>query len=146
MPIPNYVGSEAPLGNVGDMENKGVEMEIGYKWYVGKAKFHVKGNASYLKNTLTNLGNTSGYLELDNMQNTGTITRATNGEPFPYFYGYKTNGIFQTMDEVKAYVNDKGEMLQPLTLLTAQRLVRVCRTGHTDSPSERSTRDSTSCL
>uniref|UniRef100_UPI0040277BC8 SusC/RagA family TonB-linked outer membrane protein n=1 Tax=Prevotella sp. TaxID=59823 RepID=UPI0040277BC8 len=33
MPIPNYVGSEAPLGNVGDMENKGVEMEIGYKWY-----------------------------------------------------------------------------------------------------------------
>lgn len=62
MPIPNYVGSEAPLGNVGDMENKGVEMEIGYKWYVGKAKFHVKGNASYLKNTLTNLGNTSGYL------------------------------------------------------------------------------------
>ena len=32
MPIPNYVGSEAPLGNVGDMENKGVEMEIGYKW------------------------------------------------------------------------------------------------------------------
>ena len=59
MPIPNYVGSEAPLGNVGDMENKGVEMEIGYKWYVGKAKFHVKGNASYLKNTLTNLGNTS---------------------------------------------------------------------------------------
>ena len=113
MPIPNYVGSEAPLGNVGDMENKGVEMEIGYKWYVGKAKFHVKGNASYLKNTLTNLGNTSGYLELDNMQNTGTITRATNGEPFPYFYGYKTNGIFQTMDEVKAYVNDKGDMLQP---------------------------------
>lgn len=68
MPIPNYVGSEAPLGNVGDMENKGVEMEIGYKWYVGKAKFHVKGNASYLKNTLTNLGNTSGYLELDNIR------------------------------------------------------------------------------
>lgn len=61
MPIPNYVGSEAPLGNVGDMENKGVEMEIGYKWYVGKAKFHVKGNASYLKNTLTNLGNTSDH-------------------------------------------------------------------------------------
>lgn len=77
MPIPNYVGSEAPLGNVGDMSNKGVEMELGYKWYVGKAKFHVRGNASYLKNTLTNLGNSSGYLELDKMHNTGTITRAS---------------------------------------------------------------------
>lgn len=39
-------------------------------------KMHVKGNASFLKNTLTNLGNSAGYLELDNMQNTGTITRA----------------------------------------------------------------------
>lgn len=130
MPIPNYVGSEAPLGNVGDMENKGVEMEIGYKWNVGKAKFHVKGNASYLKNTLTNLGNTSGYLELDNMQNTGTITRATNGEPFPYFYGYKTNGIFQTMDEVRAYVNDKGEMLQPNAKPGDVRFVDVDKVSH----------------
>lgn len=133
MPIPNYVGSEAPLGNVGDMENKGVEMEIGYKWYVGKAKFHVKGNASYLKNTLTNLGNTSGYLELDNMQNTGTITRATNGEPFPYFYGYKTNGIFQTMDEVRAYVNDKGEMLQPNAKPGDVRFVDVDKNGTIDA-------------
>ena len=120
MPIPNYVGSEAPLGNVGDMENKGVEMEIGYKWYVGKAKFHVKGNAS-------------GYLELDNMQNTGTITRATNGEPFPYFYGYKTNGIFQTMDEVKAYVNDKGDMLQPNAKPGDVRFVDVDKNGTIDA-------------
>ncbi len=113
MPIPNYVGADAPLGNVGDMKNEGVEFELGYKWRVGTANFHVKGNASYLKNTLTNLGNTSGYLELDNMQNTGTITRATNGEPFPYFYGYKTNGIFQTVEEVNAYTNSKGELIQP---------------------------------
>ena len=113
MPIPNYVGAEAPIGNVGDMSNKGLEFELGYKWRVGKAQFHVKGNASYLKNTLTNLGNTSGYLELDKMQNTGTITRASNNEPFPYFYGYKTNGIFQNMDEVNAYRNANGELLQP---------------------------------
>lgn len=113
MPIPNYVGASAPLGNVGDMKNEGVEFELGYKWHVGAANFHVKGNASYLKNTLTNLGNTSGYLELDNMQNTGTITRATNGEPFPYFYGYKTNGIFQTVEEVNAYTNSNGELIQP---------------------------------
>lgn len=129
MPIPNYVGSEAPLGNVGDMSNKGVEMELGYKWYVGKAKFHVRGNASFLKNTLTNLGNSSGYLELDKMHNTGTITRASNGEPFPYFYGYKTNGIFQTMDEVKAYVNDKGEMLQPNAKPGDVRFVDVDNSG-----------------
>ena len=132
--IPSTTGfARLAWANVGDMENKGVEMEIGYKWYVGKAKFHVKGNASYLKNTLTNLGNTSGYLELDNMQNTGTITRATNGEPFPYFYGYKTNGIFQTMDEVRAYVNDKGEMLQPNAKPGDVRFVDVDKNGTIDA-------------
>lgn len=113
MPIPNYVGADAPLGNVGDMENTGVEIEIGYKWKAGPVSMHAKGNASFLKNTLTNLGNTSGSLELDNMQNTGTITRASNGEPFPYFYGYKTAGIFQNVAEVANYKNAKGEMIQP---------------------------------
>ena len=113
MPIPNYVGADAPLGNVGDMENTGVEIEIGYKWKAGPVSMHAKGNASFLKNTLTNLGNTSGSLELDNMQNTGTITRASNGEPFPYFYGYKTAGIFQNVAEVANYKNAKGEQIQP---------------------------------
>ena len=113
MPIPNYVGADAPLGNVGDMENTGVEIEIGYKWKAGPVSMHAKGNASFLKNTLTNLGNTSGSLELDNMQNTGTITRASNGEPFPYFYGYKTAGIFQNVAEVANYKNAKGELVQP---------------------------------
>lgn len=113
MPIPNYVGAAAPLGNVGDMENTGVEIEIGYKWKAGPVSMHAKGNASFLKNTLTNLGNTSGYLELDNMQNTGTITRASNDEPFPYFYGYKTAGIFQNVAEVANYKNAKGELIQP---------------------------------
>ncbi len=125
MPIANYVGAEAPLGNVGDMENTGVELELGYKWSAGPVKMHVKGNASFLKNTLTNLGNSAGYLELDNMQNTGTITRASNGEPFPYFYGYKTDGIFQNVAEVNSYVNAKGEKIQPNAVPGDVRFVDV---------------------
>lgn len=112
-PIPKYVGAEAPLANVGDMTNEGVEFEASYKWNIADAKFHVKGNLSYLKNRLENLGNESGTLDLDQMQGTGTITRAANGEPFPYFYGYKTAGIFQTMNEVRAYTNAAGKIIQP---------------------------------
>ena len=33
--------------------------------------------------------------------------------PFPFFYGYKTDGIFQNMDEVNSYVNANGELLMP---------------------------------
>lgn len=125
MPIPNYVGAGAPLGNVGDMDNTGIEIELGYKWNAGPVKMHAKANASYLKNTLKNLGNTSGYLELDAMQGSGTITRASNDEPFPYFYGYKTAGIFQTIDEVKSYVNSEGEMIQPNAVAGDVRFVDI---------------------
>lgn len=125
MPIPNYVGAESPLGNVGDMENTGVEIELGYKWTAGRVNMHVRGNASFLKNTLTNLGNQSGYLELDAMQNTGTITRATNDEPFPYFYGYKTAGIFQSQAEVDNYTNSEGEKIMPNAVAGDVRFVDV---------------------
>ena len=125
MPIPSYVGSAAPLGNVGDMENTGVEFEMGYKFRVSDFNFMMKANASYLHNKLVNLGNSAGSLELDAMQNTGTITRAQNGLPFPYFYGYKTNGIFQNMEEVRNYKNAKNEMIQPNAVPGDVRFVDV---------------------
>ena len=113
IPIPSYVGDVKPVGNVGEMKNSGVEFEIGYKWRVSDAKFAVKANASYLKNKLINLGNETGERDYDTMQGIGVITRAKNGLPFPYFYGYKTAGIFQNYDEINSYVNAQGELLQP---------------------------------
>jgi len=56
MPIPSYVGESKPLGNVGDMQNSGIELELGYRWSIADANFSVKGNATYLKNELKNLG------------------------------------------------------------------------------------------
>lgn len=113
MYIPDYVGETKPTGNVGKMQNRGVEFELGYKFNIGQAHFSIKGNASYLKNKLISLGNETGYMNYDEFQNVGTITRASNGEPFPYFYGYKTDGIFQNWDEVYAYVNSDGDLIQP---------------------------------
>ena len=111
--IPSYVGENKPYGNVGDMENSGVEFEAGYKFNVADAHFSLKGNASYLKNKLIKLGNDTGFANYDSFQTAGTITRGENGQPFPFFYGYKTAGIFQTQEEVNSYVNDRGELIQP---------------------------------
>lgn len=113
MPIPNYVGEGKPIGNVGKMDNSGIEFDLGYRGHAGDFNYFIKGNASYLKNKLVNLGNETGYMNYDSFQGTGTITRAENGEPFPFFYGYKTAGIFQNMDEVRAYTNASGAMIQP---------------------------------
>ena len=113
MPIPNYVGEQRPLANVGDMENSGWEFEVAYKWNISDARFAVKGNASYLKNKLTNIGNDTGFLNYGISQFSDGGTRAENGQPFPFFYGYKTDGIFQNMAEVNAYTNKDGQLIQP---------------------------------
>ena len=112
MNIPSYVGESKPIGNVGDMENTGIEFEAAYKFRIGDAAFQIKGNASYLKNKLIKLGNAAGYETYDNVSNLGLISRAEAGEPFPYFWGYKTAGIFQNWDEVNSYTGPNG-MIQP---------------------------------
>ena len=111
MTIPSYVGDSKPVGNVGDMENRGIEMELGYKFAAGDWNFRVSANASYIKNKLTYLG--LSYEMYDYVSGMGSIARAQNGYTYPYFYGRVTNGIFQNWDEINAYRNESGELIQP---------------------------------
>ena len=113
MPIPSYVGEQRPLANVGDMENSGWEFELGYKWNIGDARFGVKANASYLHNELTNIGNDTGFLNYGINQFSDGGTRAENGQPFPFFYGYKTDGILQNQAEADAYNAMYGTSSKP---------------------------------
>ena len=62
---------------------------------------------------MINLGNSDGFSNYDYYQNVGTISRAENGYPFPFFYGYKTDGIFQNQDEIDSYLNADGGLIQP---------------------------------
>lgn len=113
-PIPSYVGLGAPIANVGDMENRGVEIELGWKDSVGDFNYFISANASYLKNKLINLGNETGEQIYENAgaSGVGSYVKGMNGEVFPYFYGFKTDGLFQNQNEIDSYVNDKGEKLQ----------------------------------
>lgn len=112
MQVPSYAGDSAPTGNVGNMVNSGVEFDINYRDMIGDFNYHVGLNASYAKNKLTYLGDDSTYLS-GSSHKIGSLTRGVVGMPFPYFYGWKTDGIFQNMDEVNSYVNEAGELLQP---------------------------------
>lgn len=104
MPIPSYVGETAPLANVGDMTNSGWEFELGYKGHVADFQYSIKGNASYLHNELNNLGNESGFINYGISQFSDGGTRAENGQPFPYFYGYKTAGVIQNQEDLQNYI------------------------------------------
>lgn len=113
MSIPSYLGESKPWGNVGTMKNEGVEFELGYKLKKKDWTFGVSANLSYLKNELINLGNADGFEMKDNVHQIGNVSRAENGYSYPYFYGYKTSGIFQNQTQIDSYVNSKGEKMQP---------------------------------
>ena len=52
--------------------------------------------------------------------------------PFPYFYGYKADGIFQTPEEVAAHVNSEGQLLQPAATPGDVRFVDINGDGIID--------------
>ncbi len=114
-PIPGYVGKEAPIANAGDMENSGVEIETSYKGSMGELKYSVSANASYLQNKLIDLGNESGeeILQSSGAGGLGSFVKAQNGEIFPYFYGFKVDGILQSVEEAQVYNQTYGQKAQP---------------------------------
>lgn len=114
MSLPAYIGNNRPWGNVGNMKNSGFEFDLTWKGSISDFDYSIGLNGSYNKNVLVKLGNETGYENYDEVLGTlGTISRGQNGMPFPYFYGWKTDGIFQSDREADAYRNEKGERLQP---------------------------------
>ncbi|PQJ81533.1 SusC/RagA family TonB-linked outer membrane protein [Polaribacter glomeratus] len=98
-------GSGSPFVNAGTVENKGFEFSISYKEEISNDfRFSANYNFTTLQNTVLFVGNATGVLE------GGTFgvgqeppSRMEAGFPIGYFYGYQTNGIFQTQKEVDEY-------------------------------------------
>jgi TonB-linked SusC/RagA family outer membrane protein len=113
--IPGYVGvSSSPVGNIADMENKGLEVELGYTKKFGQVNFSANGNLAYLKNKVTYVAADANYITGDaSFQSMGAVTRTQQGESYNSFYGYRSAGIFQNMAEINAYTNKDGGMIQP---------------------------------
>jgi len=117
--LPGYVGATgSPLGNVADMENKGFDVELGYRKKVGDFNFSANGNVSYLHNEVTSVGQGKEFITsgVAGFQSMGEITRTQVGQAYNSFYGFKTAGIFQTQDEINAYTNAAGGLIQPNAL------------------------------
>lgn len=112
--VPGYAGNTGPIGNIADMENRGVELELGYSNRIGDLNFKVSGNVSYLKNEVTYLGADKKFLEGQKFGPQGVeMTRTAVGNAIGSFFGFKTNGLFQNQDEVLNYRNKDGGLLQP---------------------------------
>ncbi|MGB3776684.1 MAG: TonB-dependent receptor [Leeuwenhoekiella sp.] len=99
--------------NVGSVETKGFEMNLGYNDYKGDFTWSASLNLGSSTNDVLSLGTVTeingGGFEGDN------LSRITVGEPLFYFYGLKTDGIYQNQAEVDAVftANSGQTIVQP---------------------------------
>jgi TonB-linked SusC/RagA family outer membrane protein len=103
-PLPASLGyTSNPWSNVGGMENSGLEFNLGYNKNTGDFQFSVTANLSTISNEVTNLD--GGIIDQSGVTGDyggGTITRTQEGYPIQGFYGYVTDGLFQSQDEIDA--------------------------------------------
>ena len=107
VPLPQYIGyTNNPWNNAGSIENKGIEFSLNYVGNIGDLKYNVGGNFFSYSNKVLSLGGGQPLYGVG--YDSKTITKTEVGEPVGYFYGLKTNGIFQSQSEIDNYKNAKG--------------------------------------
>jgi hypothetical protein len=102
--LPAASGYTTVAKNIGSVANKGFEFSLTTK-NINRRNFtwSTSFNASLNRNKVTDLG---GPTEISAISNSSANTKFGNvvlikvGQPLGVFYGYKTDGIFQSWDEV----------------------------------------------
>lgn len=114
VPIPSLVGNNPPASNAGNVVNKGVEIETGYTDRIGEFSYKISLNGAFNRNKMTYIGNQEKLLNGAGVATAmSNVTMAKEGFPIGFFYGYVTDGIFQSVDEVNAHVSSSGSKIQP---------------------------------
>ena len=89
--------------NAATIENKGFELSVTYNKNEGDFQYAITGNFTTLKNEVLDLGEGVNPIrggEFTDEQLSATRTEA--GFPVAYFYGFKTNGVYQNQAEIDA--------------------------------------------
>lgn len=100
LPIPATVGLAAPPQNAGVVENKGLELSLSYRNSAGAFRYSLGGNFSINSNKVTDLKGTGPYI---NGSDTDPRYIIKTGLPINTLWGYTSDGLFQTQDEIDRY-------------------------------------------
>lgn len=93
--------------NLGTLNNKGVEMDLNYRNTAGKLSYSIGANAAFIKNKVTFLyGTKADYIGSGRYGRQSLETSRTyEGEPIASFYGFKTDGLYQTQGDIDKDAN-----------------------------------------
>ncbi|AXE17245.1 SusC/RagA family TonB-linked outer membrane protein [Runella rosea] len=88
--IPIFVGFENPNQNTGVMTTKGIDLDLGWTDNIGKLRYSASLNLSQFQSVMGDLGGTEFIGD--------RIKR--KGSQFDEWYGYRSEGIYQTQEDV----------------------------------------------
>jgi TonB-linked SusC/RagA family outer membrane protein len=98
-------GAASPTVNAGSVRNTGFEFAVNYKEYIGEDfNFGINYNITTIRNEVTEVNNGTGFIEGGSFGvGQPAPSRMEVGLPLGYFFGYKSDGIFQNAAEVAAH-------------------------------------------
>ena len=102
-PIPFIAGTLPPERNIGEMENRGLELALNYRNRDGAFKYSIGGNIAFVSTNVVSLGEGGEPITTGNVFSAGAVSRTEVGHPIASFYGYVTDGIFQNSEEIAAH-------------------------------------------
>ncbi len=107
------ISTTNPFANIGNVLNTGVELELSWRKNISDLTLDLSGNMAYNKNKAIDVPDPIEG-EISALYNgSERFYGVREGYPIGYFYGYVTDGLFQTQEEIDAYTNADGDLLQP---------------------------------
>ncbi len=105
---PNFAGFPLPKINGGNVRNSGFEFELSYRQFERAFQYEISVNGTAIKNEATYLNPLYPRISGASVGTGWTATAFEVGYPLWFFRGYKTDGIFQTQEQINSYLGDNG--------------------------------------
>ena len=118
-PVLSSFGANAVSVNGGNVKNTGIEVGLHWNDNIGKDfQYGANLTLAHNKNEVTKIANKDGIIHGSGSvlwEGAEECFRAEVGKPIGYFYGYKSNGIFQNQEQIDNYKGPKlnGDKTQP---------------------------------
>lgn len=107
--VPGLSGTIPGIGNLGQIENKGIELAVSWRDQIGDWGYSVSANLTTIKNKVKSLVQEGYSIIAGDKSQSYTMA----GYPIGYFYGYKVAGVYQSAADIAASPKNTLATVEP---------------------------------
>ncbi len=104
LPVPTILGISGPPQNAGELKNSGFDLLLTHRNKLGDFSYDVNLNFSYVQNEVSDLKGADGVDPNEDLYWLGA------GYAFGSFYGYESEGLFNTQKEIDDHATQLGNI------------------------------------